>query len=193
MRYTPEHKAETRQKIVAAAARQFRARGLEAVSVADVMAEAGLTHGGFYAHFASKDELLEQALMQGNDVGAGKLKDAARNAQAGEGLTAIVNTYLSESHRARREQGCILASLAQEAGRDSPQARRVLAERSHMLAKLVRHYMPETGHSLPEDAERAIVACLVGGLILSRLEADPGEGSKTLAACRKFILDAAKA
>jgi TetR/AcrR family transcriptional regulator, transcriptional repressor for nem operon len=190
MRYSPEHKTATRRRIVSAAARQFRARGLEAVSVADVMAEAGLTHGGFYAHFASKDDLVAEALREGKGVGAGKLREAAQAAPPGEALAAVVDTYLSRSHRARRDTGCILAALAPEASRDTPAARQALAERSQGLAEAVQSALPPGMFS--GDTARAITACMVGGLILARLEDDAADGERVLAACRDFILRAAQ-
>ncbi|MFI5400394.1 MAG: TetR/AcrR family transcriptional regulator [SAR324 cluster bacterium] len=193
MRYSPEHKSETRRKIVAAAARQFRARGVESVSVADVMSEAGLTHGGFYAHFASKDDLVAEALRESKGVGAARLLEAARQAPPGGQLAALVGTYLNPSHRNRRDQGCILAALASEAGRDTPSARRVLAERSRALAEAVKPSLPPSSKGHADDTARAIAACMVGGLILSRLEEDGGAGERILAACRRFILDAVKA
>jgi TetR/AcrR family transcriptional repressor of nem operon len=208
MRYTAEHKTETRRRIVAAAARQFRARGLQAVSVADVMAAAGLTHGGFYAHFGSKDELVAEALREGKGVTAGKVREALHKAPDGKALRSVVEGYLNLGHRARRDQGCILAALAPEASRDTP-ARKALAERSEGLRGAVQDVlaaMPQASAAVPAGGEatpalevtasedladraRAVMACMVGGLILSRLEEDAEAGERMLAACRKFILE----
>jgi TetR/AcrR family transcriptional repressor of nem operon len=192
MRYAPQHKSETRRRIVASAARLFRAHGLDGVSVADVMAEAGLTHGGFYAHFASKDDLVAESLREGRGVSAAKLREAALRAPPGEGLAAAVGAYLSRGHRARRDQGCILAALGPEAGRDSPAARRALAQRSRDLAGALLPYLPDGSEAEREDTARAVTACLVGGLVLSRLEDDGPDGERMLAACRTFILEAIK-
>ena len=233
MRYPARHKTETRKRIVAAAAEQFRQRGLAAVSVADVMAAAGLTHGGFYAHFASKDELIAEALRSGGGTGADKLRriaertvaehgaaehglaesavadrTAAQQSVAGQtvagqtvsavtprsrALAAMVNSYLSPAHRARRAQGCAVAALGTEAGH-TPAARRALAERSRGLARTLLPYLPardgRAGKLLAKaDLAQAVTACMVGGMILARLEEDPAAADRTLAACRSFILE----
>src|SRR5271163_4233730 len=99
MRYPKDHKVKTRRRIVETAARAFREHGLEGVGVADLMAQAGLTHGGFYAHFASKDALVEAACRHGIATTVETLDFRARNAPPGDGLRAIVRAYLSRAHR----------------------------------------------------------------------------------------------
>jgi TetR/AcrR family transcriptional repressor of nem operon len=189
MRYSAKHKTETRERIVAAAAGLFRERGLDAVSVADVMSAAGLTHGGFYAHFGSKDELIGAALQSGRGVSAEKLRALGEKAPAGESLRAMVDAYMSPYHRARQAQGCVLATLAPEAGRHAPETRQVLAERAHDLANALVTAVPERPGRPAQEQALAIAACLVGGMILSRLEQDPAAGDRVLDLCRRFILD----
>lgn len=189
MRYSARHKLDTRRKIVEAAARQFRERGLDAVSVADVMSAAGLTHGGFYAHFDSKDELIAEALQSGRGGSAEKLRTVAAEAAPGQALAAMVASYLSTGHRARQAQGCVLAALGPEAGRHTPTARHVLAERSRDLAGAFLPYLHGRSGQAKEDEALAVTACLVGGMILSRLEEDGAAGERVLAACRSFVLN----
>lgn len=188
MRYSPDHKGATRKRIVAAAAELFKAKGTDAVSVADVMAAAGLTHGGFYAHFASKDALIAEVLREGRGTSAAKLRAAAGRAGPGRGLAAMVASYLSPDHRAHRERGCIVAALGGEAGRWGAKTRGALAGRAHDLGEALRPYV--SGAEASPDVARAVTACMVGGLILARLEADPAEGEKLLEACQRFILAA---
>ena len=187
MRYSSGHKAEIHRRIVAEAARQFRERGLDAVSVADVMAGAGLTHGGFYAHFDSKEALIAEAL--GSQDGA-VVRAHVEQAPPGRKLEALVRGYLSAAHRARRAQGCVVAALGTEAGRHSPQARRVLAQRSRNLAALVRGALPLRPGQSAEGLAAPVAACLVGGLILARLEDDPAAANRILEQCQDFVLNA---
>src|SRR5258708_17692302 len=99
MRYDENHKTETRRKVLKAAARAIRAEGPERVGVAAVMAEAGLTHGGFYAHFASKDDLVGEAIVQMFVEAQGKFASTVRGRPPREALAAYIGFYLSRSHR----------------------------------------------------------------------------------------------
>jgi TetR/AcrR family transcriptional repressor of nem operon len=190
MRYSAQHKQQTRRRILKAAAEQFKSKGPDTVSVADVMAAAGLTHGGFYAHFRSKDDLIAETLQEGRGTSAAKLRAAADRAPGRE-LEAVLASYLSLEHRAHRERGCVVAALGGEAARWGPQARQALAHRAQLLREAVRAFLPQglnvyAGY----DADYAITACMVGGMILARLEQDPAQAERILAACRKFIVDA---
>ena len=189
MRYPARHKTDTHRKIVAAATELFRDRGLERVTVGEVMGKAGLTHGGFYAHFASKEALIAEALGSGSGTSASKLQAVAGRAAPGGALKAMVQSYLSPAHRARRARGCIIAALSGEAGRAAPEARSALAARSRGLARTLLPHLPGPPSESREDTARAAAACLIGGLILARLEDDPAESDRLLAACRRFILD----
>src|SRR5215469_3225005 len=102
MPWPDEHKQETRERIVDAAATALRARGIDGVSVADIMADAGLTHGGFYAHFRSKEELVGAALKRAATQTIGILSQEPQ-------IDAVIDTYLSAGHAAHPELGCPLA------------------------------------------------------------------------------------
>ena len=118
MRYSAEHKARTHNKIVAEAARLLRRDGIEGVSVAGVMREAGLTHGGFYAHFPSKDAMLPEALEAAFAQTLARLRSAAAaHRQPLQQLDAVLAAYLSEAHRDRPEVGCPGAALGPELAR----------------------------------------------------------------------------
>jgi TetR/AcrR family transcriptional repressor of nem operon len=117
MRYGPEHKAEIHQKIVKDASRRVRSEGIAGAAVSTVMRDAGLTHGGFYKHFKSKDGLLVESMSEAFREIAGRLTQAAEQSPAGTAWKAIVKTYLSPEHCDHAECGCPLAALAPELAR----------------------------------------------------------------------------
>jgi TetR/AcrR family transcriptional regulator, transcriptional repressor for nem operon len=191
MRYPKEHKARTRRRIVETAARAFRAKGLDGVGVADLMAEAGLTHGGFYAHFDSKDALIEAACRHGIDATIETLDFRARGAPPGEGLRTIVRAYLSRSHRDDAARGCVMPCLAGEIARRPPATRRAFSEQLERLVAVIARQLP-TG----DDAERerralGVAASLVGALALARAVDDRTLSDAILDAARAFVLDGA--
>jgi TetR/AcrR family transcriptional repressor of nem operon len=198
MRYSTEHKQETRRRILREAARQFRERGLDSVGVADVMAGVGLTHGGFYAHFRSKEELISEALrsIQGGAVGrliSSKGEPAEAPSPGTDAVEEMVRRYLSPDHCERPGTGCVVAALGADAPRHSPEARQELAERARGLARAFLPYL-QSGPGRPaEEQAIGVAASLVGGLILARLEADPVAAERVLEGCRQFILDVLKA
>src|SRR5262245_40278040 len=95
MRYSVDHKNQTREKIVRAASRRFRSGGAKSVAIADLMRELRLTHGGFYKHFSSKEQLFAEALRQSFEDGAAFIREGAQNAPKGQELKAIIESYLS--------------------------------------------------------------------------------------------------
>src|SRR5580698_836828 len=117
MRYRPEHKAEIHQKIVKDASRRVRTEGITGAAVSAVMRDAGLTHGGFYKHFGSKDELLMESLSEAFREIADRLVDAAERSQPETAWKAIVKAYLNLEHCDHTEFGCPLAALAPELAR----------------------------------------------------------------------------
>src|SRR6478609_5584869 len=117
MRYRPEHKVEIHQKIVKDASRRVRAEGLTGAAVSAVMRDAGLTHGGFYKHFGSKDELVMESLREAFREMADTLAHAAQNSRPENAWKVIVKTYLSAEHCDHAECGCPLAALAPELAR----------------------------------------------------------------------------
>src|SRR5580765_8284511 len=110
-------KEQTRERILRAAARAIRKHGYEGVGVAEVMKEAGLTHGGFYAHFESRDALLAAAAEQAGAESNEKLSRAVASANPGQELTALVDAYLSDRHAAAPEEGCAIAAAGSEVPR----------------------------------------------------------------------------
>ncbi|HRF10295.1 MAG TPA: TetR family transcriptional regulator, partial [Xanthobacteraceae bacterium] len=126
MRSSREVAAGNRERIVAIAARLFRERGLAAVGVAEVMQEAGMTHGGFYKHFESKDALIDEACRHSFAESGSSLRAAAESTVEGEELRTIVDRYLSRRHRDNPGAGCALAALGGEVGNRESPARKAL-------------------------------------------------------------------
>src|SRR5690349_24250680 len=120
MRYEPEHKGQTRERIVRNAARKLRAEGLNGPGVASVMKASGLTVGGFYKHFRSKDELLADAVAQGFSESDQKLISSLQEVPRKDGWKQIVRWYLSLEHCDRADTGCPVAALAPEISRAKP-------------------------------------------------------------------------
>ncbi|RVU12600.1 TetR/AcrR family transcriptional regulator [Methylobacterium oryzihabitans] len=179
MRITKQQKQANRERIVAAASRLFRERGFDGVGVADLMASAGLTHGGFYNHFRSKDALIAEACAQG--FGEVAARYAGRDA-----ITAIEG-YLSRAHRDARGQGCPLAALSGDAAREPDGARTAFASGIEDLVRLLAVGMPSAPDDDPGDraAAFAVLAQAVGAVILSRACPDTSRlADEILDACR---------
>lgn len=187
MSRTPNsRKEETHERIVEAAARAIRRVGYAGVGVADVMKEAGLTHGGFYAHFDSRDALLVEALERAGHESFDTVRHAVekRSAKGVSAFRAMVEAYLAESHLGSLESGCPVAALASDMPRQSQAVRKASAVRVQSLIAAVRTILP--------DASRAtatvIAGTLVGSLQMARTLGDNAEGRSVLAAVRKSLL-----
>jgi len=169
MRYRPEHKIEIRQKIVRDAARRVRAEGLNGAPVAAVMRDTGLTHGGFYKHFESKDDLLVESLKEAFREIEETLVRAAEQAPPGEGWKAIVKTYLRPEMCEHPEHGCPLAALAPELARVDRRMRpRIVAELVNYKSQMLP-FMPGRGTADKERAFFAIFSTMIGAVEIARM------------------------
>jgi TetR/AcrR family transcriptional regulator, transcriptional repressor for nem operon len=186
-------KEQTRERIVRAAARAIRKHGYEGVGVADVMRGAGLTHGGFYAHFASRDALLAQAAEQAGIESTENLSRAVARAKPGEELMALVDSYLADRHVEAPEQGlgCALAAAGSEVPRQHEDVRRAVSRRIKDLIGLVERQFPDWGRSAAHDKAMAIVASMVGALLVARAVGDPQLSKSIRRAARELIRGAA--
>jgi TetR/AcrR family transcriptional regulator, transcriptional repressor for nem operon len=188
MRYRPEHKDEVHGKIVKDGARRVRAEGLTGAAVSAVMRDAGLTHGGFYKHFASKDELLMASLSEGFREIADRLAEIAKEAPAGSAWKAIVKEYLSVEHCDHAELGCPMVSLAPELARVDKSAKpRVFAE----LVQYKERMTPFMPGRRTEDRERAffvIFSTMMGANQIARLLPERAMREKVLGMTRDFLL-----
>ena len=179
MRVSRTAMSKNRERIIEVAARMFRERGFDGIGVADLMKSAGLTHGGFYGHFASKEDLMAQAsscAMEGSLKTMHQLSERA----GGKALSAVVSAYLSPRHRDRPGEGCALAALGAEAARYGSPVRgaftRGVRFAIDMLVQLVQ------GKSKRAKRERALViyASMVGALVLARAVDDPDLSEEVL-------------
>ena len=165
----------------------MRRRGLTRASVSDVMRGAGLTVGGFYAHFESRDALLAEAVERaGRDTGVVMAKriDASR-ARGESGLRTLVEGYLSEAHLNGIESGCVVAALSSEMPRQSPALLAPSVERVRKLIALVRRALPEGGS---KEQAMVIAGTMVGALQLARALGAGAPGKAMLAAARSALL-----
>jgi TetR/AcrR family transcriptional repressor of nem operon len=172
-RTTPTRKEETHERIVEAAARAIRRSGYAGTGVADIMREAGLTHGGFYAHFASREAMLAEAVDRAGGEGvvaAARIADAVPPEQA---LQAMMQAYLSKAHVEAVETGCGVAALCSETPRQAPEVRRAATRRIKEMIDLVARQSPDWGK--PGAHERALVtvSTMIGTLMLARAVDDP--------------------
>jgi len=188
MRYTKDHKAETRARILKSASARLRDRGFAGIGVADLMKQVGLTHGGFYAHFKSRDALIGEAFREAMKGSSARWKARADAAPAGKKLAAIVEGYLTAEHRDHVESGCILPALGAEVARAGAPSRRIFAARlEEMIATIVEY---QSGRVTSAARERAIgtIATMVGSLLLARATGDTALSAEILKAGRSKAL-----
>jgi len=177
---TGERKAQTRERILAAAGELFRGHGIDAVGVDAVMHAAGLTHGGFYAHFASKEALVAEVAAAALARSAARWERAAESEEPAAALAWIVGNYLDAAHVAAPERGCVLATLG-------PEVARRAAARPAMTAS-IRRMLDALARCLPARRRQGALEALcgmVGGVVLARLSDDPALGEELLAAARR--------
>ena len=173
MRYTAAHKENTHRRIVKRASRLFRAKGLDGPGVAGLMKASGLTVGGFYKHFGSRDDLVVEAIEEGLQEHGSRMIAAAGRAPSGEGWKAIVDEYMSASHYEHSAMGCPIAALASDFSRARPAIKRRLA--SALLAHRERllPYMPGRDLKEREKAFIIIFTAMAGAVAIARVMESP--------------------
>lgn len=177
MKVSREQMAENRCRILDVASRLFRDKGFDAVSVAEVMKAAGLTHGGFYGHFSSKDDLIAQTLAH----------VLAADSSGGGDLRAYVSSYLSPRHRDNAAGGCPTAGLAAAIRHQTPAARSAMTEGLRSQIERIGKALPNLD---PSDRRRAAIgswAAMVGAVILARAIDDPVLSDEVLEQTRTWI------
>jgi TetR/AcrR family transcriptional repressor of nem operon len=188
MRYRPGHKVEIHQKIVKDASRRVRAKGLTGAAVSAVMRDAGLTHGGFYKHFGSKDNLLVESLGEAFREITSTLLHVARQSPPGAAWKAIVKTYLNPEHCEHPEHGCPMAALAPELTRaNKGMKRQFVAELANYKSQMLP-FMPGRRTVDKERAFFAIFSTMIGAVEIARMLPDPAMREKVLASTREFLL-----
>jgi TetR/AcrR family transcriptional repressor of nem operon len=188
MRYAPVHKAEIHTRIVKDAARRVRAEGITGAAVSAVMRDAGLTHGGFYKHFKSKDDLVLESLREAFQEITERIAQAAETSQPGAGWKAIVKTYLSPEHCDHAEIGCPLAALAPELARTGKAMKAQITGELTKYKNRMLPFMPGRHAAEKERAFFAIFSTLIGTLAIARILPDPAARAKVLRSARDFLL-----
>lgn len=165
MRYAKGHKELTRQRILDTAVARFRRDGIATVGLADLMNEAGLTHGGFYSHFASKEDLVKAVI---DEAACHSEKRFQKRVEEG-GLEAWIRFYCSASHRDHPESGCVFAALGSEIARHPKTTRRGFSRRVDTLADAIAEHLPATMKpARRRRAALAIIGVLSGSLQMAR-------------------------
>jgi TetR/AcrR family transcriptional repressor of nem operon len=190
MRRTKQAKQQTHERIVAAATRRFRAEGIAGVGVADVMGEAGLTHGGFYAHFASKDALVAEACGAGLAQSRERITRKIQREPAERRLAAYIDIYLSADHRDHPEAGCVMPALSGEVARSSSEVRAAFTQAYNDYRDALVSLLQDTGGNETQDetSDEAIVLPpgLAGTMLLARAVDDPALSERMLRVNRDY-------
>jgi TetR/AcrR family transcriptional regulator, transcriptional repressor for nem operon len=187
MRYDAEHKQKTHLKILKAAAKAIRAEGPHRVGVAEVMAQSGLTHGGFYAHFASKDDLVAAAIGHMFTQARARFVRETQDLPPAQALAAYIDFYLSPAHRDAVRSGCPIAALASDLPRLAKPAADQFAAGASRLRQALTEYLEQSGHAEAELQANSMLAELVGALSLARVEPDQDRSDQILAASRRAL------
>ncbi|HET7063227.1 MAG TPA: TetR/AcrR family transcriptional regulator [Rudaea sp.] len=187
MRYDADHKEKTHAKLLKAAAKAVRAEGPHRVGVAAVMADAGLTHGGFYAHFASKDALVAAAIGQMFEEARTRFLHETQERTPAQGLIAYIDFYLSAAHRDARRSGCPIAALASDLPRLKKPALEQFADGAARLRAALADKLAQLGHADAQQEASSAMSELVGALSLARVEPDAKRSDAILADSRRAL------
>ncbi len=189
MRKSKHETARTRERIVSGASALLRERGLVSVSVGEIMTNAGLTHGGFYAHFASRDELVSEAIRFALVQSAQRIYlSALRNGER-PGYSKLIDIYLTAEHRDNPARGCVLASLGAEVARAAGSSREVFSEGFDELVSLLAQLSPERSRKARRAHILSVISALSGALVLARAVNDAEVSAEILGSVRKTLLD----
>jgi AcrR family transcriptional regulator len=161
-------KEATHERIVSVAARAIRRSGYDGTGVADIMKEAGLTHGAFYAHFASREAMLAEAAARACAESGAAAADVADSVPTGTALAPMLAAYLSRAHLENTERGCPLAALGSETSRQAPEVRRVTTRHIREQVDMLARQSPDWGQAGAHERALVMISTLVGALLLAR-------------------------
>ena len=187
MRYSDTHTAETRKKVLRAAAAAVRTKGPDGVGVAEIMAEAGLTHGGFYAHFPNKEALVAAAIAEAFAQSRRRFERMTQGMATGQALGAFIDAYVSADHRDNPQRGCPISTLANDLPRQGPAVRAAFdAGVADMLSRL-EAWLPEADAADRRRLAASLAAEMAGAVSLARAIADDGLADRFLEASRRQV------
>ena len=186
MKVSREQAAQNRERILDAAAQLFRERGFEGIGVADLMKEAGLTHGGFYGHFSSKDDLIAQASARELTRSLAHWSNFAERA-SGDPLSAVADAYLNRSHRDNPGAGCVLAALGPDVSRQGSPVRSAVTDYVRSTVDLLTKLVPGKFKAARRQKAISTYATLVGAMVLARAVDDRALSQEILDAGRASV------
>jgi TetR/AcrR family transcriptional regulator, transcriptional repressor for nem operon len=192
MRYSREHKSETHARIVKKASVKLREKGAHGIGVADLMKDAGLTHGGFYAHFDSRDALVIEAFTHAMDRSTERWRKLSAATPPDKRLSKIVNTYLAPIHRDDPGQGCAVPALASEIAREGTRTRRVFAGRMEQMIDMLAEQFQGVPRKMARKQAMAALATMMGSLVMARVAGSGEFSDEILKAGRDGILGQAR-
>jgi TetR/AcrR family transcriptional regulator, transcriptional repressor for nem operon len=193
MRYSREHKLETHARIVKKASVRLREKGAHGIGVADLMKEAGLTHGGFYAHFDSREALVIEAFGYAMERGTERWRKLAEQTPPDKRLAMIVNSYLTPVHRDDPGHGCAIPALGAEIAREGPKTRKAFAARLEQMIDMLAEQIPDVPRKTARKQAMAVLATMIGTLVLSRIAGNGEFSAEILGAGRDAVLGRATA
>jgi TetR/AcrR family transcriptional regulator, transcriptional repressor for nem operon len=191
MRYSREHKLETHARIVRKASVRLREKGAHGVGVADLMKEAGLTHGGFYAHFDSREALVIEAFAHAMERSTDRWRKLAEQTAPDKRLATIVESYLTPIHRDDPGHGCAIPTLGAEIARESPRTRKAFAAKLEQMIEMLAEQIPDVPRKAARKQAMAAIATMMGTLVLARVAGNGEFSDEILGAGRDAVLDRA--
>jgi TetR/AcrR family transcriptional repressor of nem operon len=193
MRYSKEHKQETHARIVKKASVRLREKGAHGIGVADLMKEAGLTHGGFYAHFDSREALVIEAFAYAMDRSTERWRKVAEETPPEKRLATIVESYLTPVHRDDPGHGCAVPTLGAEIARESPKTRKAFAAKLEQMVDMMADQILDVPRKSARKQAVAVLATMMGTLVLSRIAGNGEFSDEILAAGREAVVGRAAA
>jgi TetR/AcrR family transcriptional repressor of nem operon len=191
MRYSSEHKLETHARIVRKASVRLREKGAHGVGVADLMKDAGLTHGGFYAHFDSREALVIEAFADAMDRSTERWRKLAEQTPMDRRLKTIVDSYLTPLHRDDPGHGCAVPALGAEIARESPRTRKAFAAKLEAMIEMLAAQIPGLPRKAARKQAMATIATMMGTLVLARVAGSGVFSDEILTAGRDAALQRA--
>jgi TetR/AcrR family transcriptional repressor of nem operon len=189
MRYSKEHKQETHARIVKKASVRLREKGAHGIGVADLMKDAGLTHGGFYAHFDSREALVVEAFGYAMDRATERWRKLAEQTPPEKRLATIVESYLTPVHRDDPGHGCAIPALSAEIARENPKTRKAFAAKLEQMIEMIAEQMPDLPRKTARKQAMASLATMMGTLVLARVAGSGEFSDDILGAGREAVLE----
>jgi TetR/AcrR family transcriptional repressor of nem operon len=192
MRYSREHKQETHDRIVRKASVRLREKGAHGIGVADLMKEAGLTHGGFYAHFDSREALVIEAFAYAMDRSMENWRKITDEVAPEKRLALIAESYLSALHRDNPGHGCSIPALGAEIARESPKTRKAFAGKLDEMIEMMADYIPNQPRKAARKQAIATLAAMAGTMLLARIAGSSELSDEVLKVGKDSALEGAK-